>query len=190
MSKVIPFPPGGDSPVLATEPLAFVEAWWHPAVPLMTDRRCLTPDLVMGPGAAAPDGLDLEGGPARTLLALFRLREQADLMTQVYFLAGLMELTTRLRHEVLRTDLLRRVFKEIDRLATQLGLRWSAGTSQFLLPIELSGGEAPPLETILKPAATLKALLAALRAETDRQLARAGRDFVFFVPSGWPQRPA
>ena len=197
MAKVITLPDraGADDNTLSRKPFCFRRAGWllsapaqvaRPEAEVYQERRRQALEAGQ-PADFIPSYLTLRGSLAQTLGALFRFRDDEPRMRQAYFLAGLMEMATSLSHDVLRSDLIRRVFAEIEENSARLKVRWQSWDQGFLLPLYLSGENLPAarLQWSLGRAGTLKELLASLRGETDAQFDLAGRRFVYYLPPSW-----
>jgi len=198
VAKVITLPDraGVDDNTLSLEPFCFRRAGWllsapaqvaRPQAEVYQERRRQA--LKAGqPADFTPSYLTLKGSLAQTLGALFRFRDDESQMRQVYFLAGLMEAATGLSHDLLRSDLIRRVFAEIEENSTRLQVRWQSWDQGFLLPICTQGenlSTAARLQQNLGRARTLKEFLVRLKEETDAQFDLAGRRFIYYLPPSW-----
>jgi len=198
VAKVITLPDrtGADDSTLSLEPFCFRRAGWllsapaqvaRPEAEVYQERRRQA--LKAGrPADFTPSCLTLKGSLAQTLGALFRFRDNEPQMRQTYFLAGLMEAATSLSHDLLRSDLIRRVFAEIEENSTRLQVRWQSWDQGFLLPICTHGDNlstAARLQQSLGRARTLKEFLVRLKGETDVQLDLAGRRFIYYLPLSW-----
>ncbi len=84
--------------------------------------------------AFVPNHFSLDGGYHYTVMGLFRYRAEEALMRRVYRLAGWMECVTRATSPVLRTDLLRRLYKTIQEERQALNIVWRGNIQHFLLP--------------------------------------------------------
>ena len=195
MSKVIPFPEKKDPDrhILARKPFRFRRAEWETITPAMVGlhqaalfQEHLEEVTRLGrPVSFVPAHVPLRDGPGQTIMALFQRREDASAMERVFLLAGMMELATRMSHDLLRTDLIRRVFEAIQELSRDLNLRWSSGRQGFLLPLPESLYPCSRLARTLERATTFKQLMQGLEAETRVQFGLAGEHFVYFLPKAW-----
>jgi hypothetical protein len=219
VAKVITFPgsSGITGGLITFKPLFFRRASWdlsNPAQVSRTEAEAFEKRRVEAMGKGRPVGftpsyLELKGSLSQTLTALFRSRDDESRMRQIYFLAGLMEVATGLSHHILRSDLIRRVFSEIQHLANKLGVQWLSSNQGFLLPVYFSEEHSPEswsnsieiplprsglqledvsksrLKQALSQTQTLKDLISALRNETDAQFDLLSRFFVFYLPHSW-----
>lgn len=191
MSDVIHFPgrTAGNDNLIIARPMCFRRADWAGVKPLQVERamaeiyQAARLDGTHPPGSHVPPGVTLRGSLERTLTGLYRMRNDAGAMAEIYYLAGLMELACGLAHRVMRTDLIRRVFGTISEISDRTGVKWPASNEGFLLPLGplVSPGEG--LEEAVGRAGTLKELLIEVRLETDRQFEMICRDFIFYLPS-------
>ncbi len=195
MAKVIPFPgrPHGPDNLIIDSPFTFRRAEWRTEHPVQVQRpkaeayeiKRRRAFSVGEPAVPAPIHKVLTGSLGQTLRGLYRAREDEDRMRRIYFLAGLMELATGHSHELLRTDLVRRVFGRIKELSEELNLRWRSWAEGFLLPLAENQYPTGRLPDSLGRAGTLKELMEFLRLETDAQFKRAARDYVYYLPPSW-----
>ncbi len=195
MSKVIRFParPDKESHFISRRPFCFRTAEWETRVPAMVGlhQAAMFEDhlekVVRQGGSVSfvPSHLALKGGPGRTVKALYENRENTERIEQVYLLAGMMELATRLSHDLLRTDLIHRLFDTIRTLSQELNLRWSSDREGFLLPLPENLYHRSRLEHRLGAAKTFKELMDLLKAEMQTQLNLAGEHFVYYLPKTW-----
>ena len=195
MSKVIRFPSGPDreGDFLSRKTLCFRVAPWPAQTPAMVGlhQAALLEEHLEEvartgqPLSFVPSHLPLRGGPGRTLRGLHAYRGDSGGMERVYLLAGMMELATRVSHDLLRTDLIHRLFATIRETSQELGLRWSADQEGFLLPLPESLYPGSRLARELARAATFKELMEILAQETKVQLELAGAHFVFYLPRAW-----
>jgi hypothetical protein len=70
-----------------------------------------------------PAHYSLDKGLRDTALALLRHRHRPEAQKQVIYLAALMETLLTAPCPILRTDLIRKVYQEVEQLGTQLGIR-------------------------------------------------------------------
>lgn len=190
MSDVIHFPnrPLVADTLIIEEPMCFRRADWASAYPVQVHRHSSElhelnrAEAAFPPGGQTPPHLVLRGSLARTLTGLYYFRKDEEAMKKVFFLAGLMELATALPHQVMRTDLIRRVFQRIDKLSDEMGVRWHSGAEGFLLPLGPDYQPREGLGAAVTGAETLKKLLLSVQAETDHQFRLACGWFVYYLP--------
>jgi len=195
MAKVIPFTSGEPvkSNLVCAKPLCFRCCDWGGVEPAQVslpesnkyESRRKKALLQGEPLSFAPPCLTLRGSLAYTAQALFSRRDDEKAMREVYFLAGLMELATGLAHDVLRTDMIHRLFGVIGEISADLGLQWPSWQEGFLLLLTDREYPRSHLADRLARAETLKELLETLRQETDVQFDLAAQGYVYYVPLFW-----
>ena len=132
----------------------------------------------------------LKGGPAQTCLGLFQRRADESAMRDLYYLAGLVTLNTSLSHPVLLTDLVHRVFEEIEHLSSRIGFRWSVRDQDYFLPLPINIYDGIGLVNRLQQASDLAGLRRILRRESDHQFDLLYRHYIIFIPANWLPGPA
>lgn len=83
------------------------------------------------PPAACPH-FSLDGGLQDTALGLLRHRDDAASQEEVLYLACLLEALVSAPSAILRTDLIRRVYQEVNQRSQSLGFRWRGGEGHFI----------------------------------------------------------
>lgn len=130
-----------------------------------------------------PPHFVLKGAAAYTVRAMFRYREQEHRMREVYFLAGLMDCMINQVNTVLRTDLLRDIYKKVFSLKESLSVNWYGPLDHPLLPIDPEFFAEAEYRRRLGEAATLKTLYQAIRAGTDEMFDLLALEYAFYTPS-------
>jgi hypothetical protein len=77
----------------------------------------------------------LDQGMRDIALGLLRHRERADKQVQVIYLAALVETLLTAPCPILRTDLIRKVYQEVNLLSNRLGVHFSTSQARFIPPI-------------------------------------------------------
>lgn len=88
------------------------------------------------PAAQVPPAHTLSGGTRETALALLRFRNSREKQIRAYYLAALIEALITSPCAILRTDLIRRVYHEVETISDELGLRWSSRSGRLMLALE------------------------------------------------------
>ena len=195
MAKIINLPglSGPADHLICAEPLDFRLAEWGPLHPALVHRhqaetyeRQREADLSLGrPLRFVPSLLSLRGSLEVTCRALFRARQDRARMGRIYLLAGLTELATRVAHDLLRTDLVRRLFIEIKETSAELNLRWPSHQEGFLLPLPENLYPPTRFQTRLGRASSYKELIKALEEEVILQFDLMAANYVFYLPLSW-----
>ncbi len=132
--------------------------------------------------AFVPNHFTLDGGSHYTVQGLIRYRHDEAMMRRVYRLAGLMECVTNASSPILRTDLLRRVYKAILEERESLQVIWRGNVVHFLLPLHSEFRNPNLFQHNLTKAESLKELFAAIEQETNAQFDILSQHYVFYVP--------
>jgi hypothetical protein len=135
--------------------------------------------------AFVPNHFSLDGGYHYTVMGLFRYRAEEALMRRVYRLAGWMECVTRATSPVLRTDLLRRLYKTIQEERQALNIVWRGNIQHFLLPVHPEFRNPNLFLHHIAGAETLKELYDAVETETDILFDILSNHYVFYLPESF-----
>ncbi|MBF0496321.1 MAG: hypothetical protein HQK58_07065 [Deltaproteobacteria bacterium] len=129
-----------------------------------------------------PTHFPLSIGESQTLLGLYQVRDREEDLDQVYYLAGLMECLLNYHQPVLRTDLIRKFYDEINILKSRLGVHWRGNSDHFLLPLASMHYDASVFIVEVERATTMKELLAVIKDGTAEQLTLLKNEYVFYLP--------
>jgi hypothetical protein len=130
-----------------------------------------------------PPHFSLQKGMAHTVKALFFYRTDEEGMRSVYFLAGLMDCMINQINPILRTDLLRDLYKKVFDLKKQLRVNWYGPLDHLLLPIDMAFFSEPEYRVQVNDALTLKELYQTIRRGTDEMFDILSLEYVFYVPT-------
>jgi hypothetical protein len=185
--------PGTDN-LITLQPLEFRRGDWHAGRVLMCTKgeserfEAHRLEALHSPGhrhiAKVPNHFTLDGGYHYTVMGLFRYRSDEALMRRVYRLAGLMECVTNAPSPILRTDLLRRLYKSILDERDQLKVAWRGTVRHFLLPFHPEYHNPNLFLHGIATAGSLKELYTAIETETDDQFDVLSKLYVFYLPEG------
>ncbi|MBF0475820.1 MAG: hypothetical protein HQK59_08300 [Deltaproteobacteria bacterium] len=129
-----------------------------------------------------PTYFPLSIGESQTLLGLYQVRDREEDLDQVYYLAGLMECLLNYHQPVLRTDLIRKFYDEINILKSRLGVLWRGNSDHFLLPLASMHYDASVFIVKVEQATSMKELLAVIKEGTSEQLTLLKNEYVFYLP--------
>ncbi|HDR16229.1 MAG TPA: hypothetical protein ENN79_12250 [Desulfobacteraceae bacterium] len=129
-----------------------------------------------------PWGWELSRGQDRTICSLFLHRESENTMRRVYYLAGLVDCMINQVNPLLRTDLLRSLYKEAFELKRSLDVDWSGRLDEVLLPIEPLYYNRHEYQKALIDAETMKQLYRAIRDGTSKMFDVLSEQYVFYCP--------
>jgi hypothetical protein len=130
-----------------------------------------------------PNHIILKGGMSCTIHGVYIYRTDPQKMREVYYLAGLIDCMINRSNPVLRTDLLRDVFKRAKNLKKELEVNWYGHMDQVLLPIEKQYFDSQSYESALSSARTLKELYETIQDGTRRMFDILSAEYLFLLPS-------
>jgi len=123
-------------------------------------------------------------------MGLYRWRESEDNAREFYRLAGLMECVVNSTSPLLRTDLLRSLYKTIMELRQSLNFSWRGDSSQFLLPLHPHFYRRSRFFDQILEADTLKNLYDMVKGEITVQFDLLAAEYVFYLPQRMVDEPA
>ena len=135
-----------------------------------------------GKAAQLPAHFSLSGGLASTIRALFSYREDEEKMREVYYLTGLMDCLINQVNPILRTALIRDVYRRFYELKNKLGVNWFGPLNQVLLPIDSVFFNELEYRKNVSTAATLKDLYWAIERGTQDMFDVLSHEYVFYCP--------
>lgn len=125
----------------------------------------------------------LKNGLAHTIHGIYIYRNNPDKMKEVYYLAGLIDCMINRINPVLRTDLIRDIYKKIRDLKKNLNMNWYGRMDQVLFPIDIQFFDHFKYEEGLKKANTLKELYDLISRGTDEMFHVLSSEYIFFTPN-------
>jgi hypothetical protein len=134
------------------------------------------------PRADMPWIRELKWGQGRTICSLFIHRESEQTMRQIYYLAGLVDCMINQVNPLLRTDLLRSLYKEAFELKRSLDVDWSGRLDDVLLPVETFYYNSDDYKKALGSAETMKELYRTIREGTSSMFDVLSERYVFYCP--------
>jgi len=177
--------------VVASEPLEFRQPDWGTSVfvqMLRSDAREFERRRQQHPRSAGrgPDRLpphfSLRDGTASTIRAMFVYRDLEPRMREVYLLAGLIDCMINRVSPILRTALLRDMYKKIFMMKKDLGVTWHGPLDQVLLPIDPLFFNAGRYQAALRTATTMKEVYEEIRKGTEEMFDILSLKYVFYLP--------
>jgi len=139
--------------------------------------------------AHLPPHFELTGGLFNTILSLFSHREDEEAMREIYYLTGLTDCIINQVNPVLRTDLLRDIYRRIFKMKERLRVSWyGRPIDKVLLPLDESLFSFALYRENLSSAQTMKELYAAIKKGTDEMFDILSANYVFYCPSGGVNR--
>lgn len=130
-----------------------------------------------------PPHVVLKNGLAHTIHGIYIYRHNQDKMKEVYYLAGLIDCMINRVNPVLRTDLIRDMYKKIRDLKRILHINWYGPMDRVLFPIDIRFFDHVTYEDSLSKAETLKELYELIRGGTDGMFRVLSSEYIFFTPN-------
>jgi hypothetical protein len=186
MGKVIDLqktPPTPPDDLITSSPWQFRQSPWE-APHFFQIPKAHTVDLESCP--AATDSIEshflLKGGMVHTIRALYTYREREEKMREIYYLAGLMDCMINQISPILRTDILRSMYKKIIQIKENFRINWYGPLDQVLLPVHPRFYDNSQYRSSLNLAGTMKELYQAIRKGTDEMFDILSVEYVFYHP--------
>ncbi len=129
-----------------------------------------------------PSHFALTDGYFYTIRGIFDYRNDETMALDVYHLAGLMECVVNSTAPILRTDLLRSVYKKILTLRERLRVKWQGNVNHFLLPIHPDFYNPDLFLNKVNLCETLNDLYKTIKIETRKQYDIIKSTYVFYLP--------
>ncbi len=129
-----------------------------------------------------PPHFVLKGSMAFSIRAIFANRGSEKRMREIYYLMGLMDCLINQVSPVLRTDLVRHMYREIFRMKKMFGVQYYGPLDHVLLPVDPMFFSEPEYRSSLRRARSLKDLYSAIRSGTDEMFDVLALEYVFYCP--------
>jgi hypothetical protein len=113
---------------------------------------------------------------------MFIYRDLEHKMREVYLLAGLIDCMINQVSPILRTALLRDMYKKIFLMKKGLGITWHGPLDQVLLPIDPLFFNAEQYQAALRAASSMKELYEEIRKGTEEMFDILSVKYVFYLP--------
>ncbi|MFC1822765.1 hypothetical protein ACFL9T_08660 [Thermodesulfobacteriota bacterium] len=129
-----------------------------------------------------PTHFVLSGSMANTIQALYLHRDNEESMRVVYYLAGLIDCMINQVNPLLRTDLIRGLYKEVTTLKKALNINWHGHIEQVFFPLDQEFYHHVEYQKALSGAKTMRDLYETIRRETDEMFDILAFEYVFYTP--------
>ncbi len=173
-------PPGN---LITSKPWEFRRASWRtPCFVQMLRPLAEKLDFFGEPLASIPPHFSLNRGLASTIQAMYANRLDEDKMRETYYLVGLTDCMINQVNPVLRTDILRAMYKKVFAMKADFNIHWHGSLDQVLLPIDSRFYDDAAYRSSIRSAATLKALYQTIREGTDEMFDVLSLEYIFFCP--------
>jgi hypothetical protein len=174
--------PPGD--LITSGPWEFRTGCWRTPFFVQVRRPLAEKMEVAGdPVASTPPHFSLSRGLGSTIQAMYANRLDEDRMRETYYLVGLTDCMINQVNPVLRTDILRSMYKKVFAMKADYNLHWHGSMDQVLLPIDTGLYNEAAYRAAIQRAASLKELYWTIRKGTDEMFDTLAHEYVFFCPS-------
>ena len=129
-----------------------------------------------------PPHFTLKNSMANTILALFTYRDHEEKMRDTYYLAGLIDCMINQINPLLRTDLIRDIYKKAMTLKSLLNINWHSSIDHVLFPIDNKFYNELEYRESIQKASTMKELYNSIREGTDEMFDILSLEYVFYAP--------
>jgi len=141
--------------------------------------------LENGPGS--PDSylsahFSLKGSVGYSIRAMYAHRKSREKMKEIYYLIGLIDCMINRINPILRTDLLRDMYKKICIIKERFAVNWHGHIDQVLLPIDSRYFNESEYKISLNNAGSMKELYHVIRNGTDEMFDVISNEYVFYCP--------
>ena len=134
------------------------------------------------PAGQMPSHFSLDQGMHQTALALLRHHQDRQALVEVGYLAALMEALLNAPCPVLRTDLIRRVYQEVEELSRRLGLRYGGQGGRFMLPLGQDTRDPDFLNRCLAQIDNLQDFFNTLKDMAQKRFDLLAKGYVLYYP--------
>jgi hypothetical protein len=129
-----------------------------------------------------PSHFTLRGGMAYTIRAIYMNRNNEGRMRDTYYLAGLIDCMINQVNPLLRTDLIRDMYKKVILLKNELNINWYGELDQVLFPLGEQYYSAVEYRQTLSSARSMKELYHLIREAIDEMFDILSLEYVFYSP--------
>lgn len=129
-----------------------------------------------------PTHFSLRGGMAYTIQGIYTYRNDERKMREIYYLAGLIDCMINQVNPLLRTDLIRDVYKKVIKIKKQININWYGQLDQVLFPLDDQFYNSLAYREALSKARTMKGLYRLIREGVDEMFDIISLEYVFYSP--------
>jgi hypothetical protein len=197
MAKILRFKEGSGSPpgnVITLKPWEFRGADWesrHFIQMLKSQSAKLEQHRkqVYEKGARVsqvPPHFVLKGSMAYTVQGIYLYRTNEANMREVYYLAGLIDCMINRVAPLLRTDVIKDIYKKAMTLKTLLNITWYSAFDQVLLPLDSQFFNEYEYRNKITGASSAQELYGLIREGTDEMFDILALEYTFYTPARGP----
>ncbi len=129
-----------------------------------------------------PAHISLTGGRADTIRSMYAFREDEGSMREIYYLAGLIDCMINQVNPILRTDILRSMYKMVFTIKKKFNIHWYGPLDQVLLPVDPKLYDVSKYRSLLNGAKTMKEIYQVIRKGTNIMFDIFSIEYVFYYP--------
>jgi hypothetical protein len=129
-----------------------------------------------------PPHYTLSGSMGYTIRAIFFYRNNESKMREVYYMAGLIDCMINREAALLRTDVIKDIYKKVMTLKALLNITWYSSFDQVLLPLDTHLFNEYEYRNRIYRADSASALYRLIREGTDEMYDVLGFEYTFFTP--------
>jgi hypothetical protein len=187
LERKLPLPPDN---IITGKPLEFRRSFWETAQFIQMGRANSSRLEINradtykkgGTGQIPPHHL-LTGGMDSTIRALFINREDEQKMRDIYYFIGLVDCMINQVNPLLRTDIIRDMYRKVFKMREDLKIHWHGNISQILLPIDSVFYNEYEYKALVSGAGTMKELYKTIKNGTDEMFDILSLEYTFYCPS-------
>jgi hypothetical protein len=193
MAKILKFKDGGVPPdnVITVKPWEFRGADWESrhfiqmlksqSAKLERHRKeaCERGSRV----SQLPPHFVLRGSMAYTVQGIFSYRTNEAKMREVYYLAGLIDCMINRVAPLLRTDVIKDIYRKVMTLKAFLNMAWYSSFDQVLLPLDCEFFNEYEHRNRISEASSARALYRLIREGTDEMFDILALEYTFYIPA-------
>jgi len=131
---------------------------------------------------ATPPHFSLRGGMACAIQAMYANRHEEKKMRETYYLIGLTDCMINQVNPILRTDLLRAMYKKVFAMKEEFNIHWHGTLDQVLFPIDYRFYDHLAYRSSIRRAQTMKELYRAIKRGTDEMFNILSLEYIFYCP--------
>lgn len=195
MAKILhlePKIPGPPDNIITARPFEFRRPFWETTRFIQMGRagsrdleRHRTENYSKGGAVTGqiPPHHSLTGGMDSTIRALFIHREDEQKMREIYYFVGLVDCMINQVNPLLRTDIIRDMYRKVFKMREDLKIHWHGNISQILLPIDSVLFSENEYKALVSKAGSMKELYKTIKSGTDEMFDILSLEYVFYCPS-------
>jgi hypothetical protein len=130
-----------------------------------------------------PPHFVLKGSMAFTIQGIYSYRTNEAKMREVYYLAGLIDCMINRAAPLLRTDVIKDIYRKVMTLKALVDMTWYSAFDQVLLPLDSWFFNEYEYRNNISGAASAQELYRLIREGTDEMFEILALEYTFYTPS-------